>query len=71
MRDNVDEMKKWIDNATYEQLLRRWRFSPAGDPFFNDTTGVADYYIKVMNKKKDELGNCKAVDISKKIGWDK
>ena len=26
-----EKIKKWIDNATYEQLLSRWRFAPIGD----------------------------------------
>ena len=27
-------LRDWIDTADYEQLLRRWRFAPAGDPAF-------------------------------------
>lgn len=30
----IEELKNWIDNATYQELLRKWRFSPSGDPFF-------------------------------------
>ena len=30
----TDEQKRWIDNASYEELLRKWRFTPSGDPIF-------------------------------------
>lgn len=64
-----EELKAWIDNATYEQLLRRWRFSPAGgDPIFQDEIG--DYYSKVMFMRRDEIGPDAAVAASKSMGWD-
>lgn len=40
------EHKKWIDNANYEQLLRRWRFAPSGDEIFQGESG--QYYKEVM-----------------------
>lgn len=59
-------MRTWIDGATYEELLRRWRSAPAGDPFFQRPTG--DYYEEVMNRKKAEAGHGAAVAASKRIG---
>ena len=44
------EQKKWIDEASYEDLLRKWRFAPAGDPMFQGDTG--EYYSKVMNEQR-------------------
>lgn len=61
------EQKSWIDNANYESLLSKWRFSPSGDPFFQRDTG--DYYAKVMEEKRDALSQEEQVQISKKIGW--
>lgn len=58
-------MRKWIDNASYEDLLRKWRFAPVGDPFFQGEMG--NYYQEVMNKKK---GPDHAA-IGKRIGWTK
>ena len=60
------EQKSWIDGASYEELLRKWRFAPSGEPMFQGDTG--DYYQKVMNEKKsaDQAG---AVAASKSIGW--
>lgn len=62
-----EEMKNWIDNASYSALLRKWRFHPAGDPFFQDEIG--DYYAKVMVRKREEVGNEAHVRASKAIGW--
>lgn len=45
------QMREWIDNASYEELLRKWRFAPVGDPFFQGEMG--QYYSKVMAEKRD------------------
>ena len=65
----VLEMKKWIDKASYQQLLSLWRFAPVGSPFFVGELG--DYYAEVMHRKGDEVGNEKRVQASKDIGWEK
>ena len=57
--------KDWIDNASYEELLKRWRFSEAGDPIF--TGEIGEYYKQVMNERRDQ----NHTTISKKIGWEK
>ena len=64
---NKDEMKNWIDNATYEQLLSRWRFGPVGDPMFQGEMGK--YYEEVMSQKRKEVGDEAHVRASKSIGW--
>lgn len=63
------EQKEWIDNASYEELLRKWRFAPAGDPFFRGEAGK--YYTKKLAEKKQEVGQEAHVAASKSIGWDK
>ena len=63
------EHKDWIDAASYEQLLRKLRFSPAGDPLFVGDTGA--YFQKIMNEKKIVIGHEAAVAVSKSIGWQK
>jgi len=60
------EQKKWIDEATYEDLLRKWRFAASGDPMFQGDAG--DYYAKVMVEKK-AYDPAEAVAASKRIGW--
>lgn len=57
----------WIDNATYQTLLDRWRNAPAGDPMFQGDTGK--YYSKVMATKRSAVGPDAAVAASKAIGW--
>lgn len=61
------ELKEWIDNASYEDLLRKWRFAPSGDKFFQGEIGI--YYSEVMAKKKIKVGHDNAVAASKRIEW--
>jgi hypothetical protein len=64
-----DKYKSWIDSASYEELLRRWRITPGGsDPIFSGETG--DYYSKVMTEKRDAVGHDEAVEASKRIGFE-
>ena len=65
--DLTKENKKYIEDLSYEQLLSRWRFAPLGDCWFQGETG--DYWGSAMNRKKEEIGQNKAVSISKSIGW--
>lgn len=62
-----DQMKLWIDNASYEELLYKNRYASIGDPFFQGEVGV--HYTLVMQRKKLEIGIEEAIRISKKIGW--
>jgi len=65
----MDEvMKNWIDNASYEELLRKWRFAPVGSPWF--TGDIGNYYSEVMSKGKLLISNADAVKASKKLGWE-
>ena len=61
------ENKKFIDSLSYEGLLRRWRFAPAGDPWFQSETG--EYWIKRMAELRDQGAD--HVATSKAIGWEK
>mgnify|MGYP001580239173 CR=1 FL=1 len=66
---NIPEgIKEWIDTASYESLLYKWRFATAGSPFFTGETG--DYYAEVMEEKRSKDPE-EAVRASKRIGWDK
>lgn len=60
--------RKWIKNATYEQLLRKNRFGPLGDEMFIGKLG--EYFGEIMAKKKAELTPKEQVQASKNIGWD-
>ena len=57
--------KMRIDHMTYEELLRKWRFAPAGDMMFQGESGT--YYSKRMAELRDRESNPAAV--SKTVGW--
>ncbi len=54
----------WIDNATYETLLRIWRFAKLGDPRLQGEQG--EYFSKIMAEKR---AKCNHVQASKNVGW--
>ena len=58
-------MLEWIDGASYEELLRRWRHSADGDPIFQGEIGR--HYSKVLTQRRAEMSD--PVATSKKIGW--
>jgi hypothetical protein len=60
------EEKRWIDNASLVELLRKWRHSPADGEMFQGETG--EYYSKVMFGKRD-ADNAAWVRASKEVGW--
>jgi len=62
-----EQMKNWIDNASYEQLLYKWRFEPVGSSWFQGDLGA--YYAKVMKEKKAKISIEQQVQTSKNIGW--
>lgn len=62
----TEENKKHIDSLDYEQLLRRWRSAPIGDPWFQGETG--EYWGQRMAEKRSEDPDG-AVQASKNIGW--
>ena len=65
---NEGGMKAWIDAASYESLLSKWRFAAVGDPFFQGEVG--QYYSATMARKRAEVGQSEAVMASKSIGWE-
>ena len=62
-------LKAKIDGMTYAQMLYLWRFSPSGNPLFQDDTG--DYFRDAMFAKKNALDEKEQVRISKMIGWER
>lgn len=64
---SIDEMKQWIDRASYEQLLSRWRTAPIGSPWFQGEVGA--HYEATMKTKRAEVGDAGHVAASKSIGW--
>ena len=64
-----EQMIDWINNASYQELLQKWRFAPSGSEWFQGEIGA--YYSKVMFAKRDQVGPAEATRASKNIGWEK
>ncbi len=64
----TSERKAHIDSLSYETLLSRWRFTPSGDPWFQDETGK--YWGERMAELRN-LDHAGAVAASKSLGWDR
>ena len=62
-----EDIKAWIDSASYESLLSRWRNAAVGSPYFQGETG--QFYKEAMARKRDEVGHGEHVRASKSIGW--
>lgn len=66
--DLTESRKAEIDGMSYVELLRKWRFSQIGDPWFHGETG--EYISRRMSKLKNAPGgNEMHVKASKMIGW--
>lgn len=59
--------KEWIDRASYEDLLRRWRHAPVGEQIFCGVSGA--YYQTVMAERRKALTPGEQVEASKSVGW--
>lgn len=62
-----DRYLNWIYEATYEELLRAWRFAPIESPILQKPYGKL--FINQMRKKGDELYSSQKRKISNKVGW--
>ena len=63
------EMTEWIDKASYQELLNKWRFEECGSPWFCGEIG--EYYLKVTFEKRKMLSHADQVNASKSVGWEK
>lgn len=64
----TEENKREIDSMDYEGLLRRWRFSRSGDPWFEGETG-AYWKDRMAQLREQPGGQAMRVAASKSIGW--
>jgi hypothetical protein len=49
--DLTPENRTTIDGMSYEDLLRKWRFAPAGDEWFQGETGK--YWAERMKQLRE------------------
>lgn len=64
---NPEEMIAWINQASYYDLLKKWRFAESGDPFFQGKVG--EHYEQTLREKREALPHSQQVETSKLIGW--
>ena len=62
------ERKEHIDSLPYASLLRRSRFAPVGDAWFQGETGT--YWGKRMRAVRERGGNAAHVAARKAVGLD-
>ena len=63
----VAEMLAWVERASYEDLLRKWRFAPAGDPHFLTPEVFKALQAKMWRLRREDPAQ--HVRASKAIGW--
>lgn len=63
--DLTPENRAVIDSMDYMELLRGWRFHPAGSPWFQGETG--EYWGKRMEELKAQEPD--HARISRIVGW--
>ena len=63
---NDEELIAWINGASLEDLLRKWRFEPPPSPLFRGRVG--EQYKKIMASRREELGPDAWTAASKKVG---
>lgn len=62
------ELKKKIEDMSYEELLRRWRFYLPGDPMFKGEVG--EFFAITLVKRREQVGAAQHTTVSKMIGWE-
>jgi len=61
----TSDEKKWILEASMEELFRKWRFAPVGDSLLQGETGE---FFKTEFFKRRDANPAKYTEISEKIG---
>lgn len=61
-------LRKQIREASFEEILRLWRFSPIGSPFFEGPVG--DLLTARYAAMRSSLSPAEWTALSKSVGWD-
>lgn len=62
-----EEMKEWIDKASYKALLSKIRFEPVGSKWFDGEMGT--YFMERYVYVRKQTPHTEQVAASKRIGW--
>lgn len=63
----TEHEKKWIDSASYQDLLAKIRFEPINSPWLTGDTGL--YFMARYKELKAQTSQAEQVRASKKLGW--
>ena len=63
----TNNQKKLIDDMSYYDMVKKWRFAQIGDILFSGDVGL--YFGDSLIKKGKEFTAIKKSEISKSIGW--
>ena len=61
---------QWIDNASYEELLRKARHGPIGHRYFVGGTDEQKYFDAAYIKAHNAATPYERVRASKNVGWE-
>ena len=64
----TNNQREWIDNATYDELLHKWRFTTTSEAIFNGAYG--EYFAAVMAERRKGMTTQEKVFASKRVGWE-
>lgn len=67
--NTIEEKLEWIATASYEELLRRWRWEPIGSPWFKGELGPA--FRKRMQQLRESMSISECVEVSRRVSWDR
>jgi hypothetical protein len=62
-----EEMKSFIDTASYTQLLHMNRFEPLGSPWFVGEIG--EYFSHRFEELRSTMTDGELIGASKMVGW--
>jgi len=65
-QEEIEEIKKDIDNLSHYEMVYLHRFAPIGHIYFHIHYPFYEYF----RKRLDELGGI-TPELSKKVGWEK
>lgn len=60
-----EDVKIEIDNMSYYDLLKKWRFAPSGDPILSGK--MYQYFTDAMGEKREKEDD--PTEISRLVGW--
>jgi len=58
-----------VERMEYEEMVRKLRFAPVGDPMFLGTVG--DAFGRRLRVFEDKLSHDYRVAVSKEVGWER